>query len=168
MTDVQDHPAAKPPPAPKDRRALHAIALFEALKGFAALAALAGVLDLMHRDVRHLAVELIGRFGLDPHGHYPSLLVHYAELLPDANVHTLILLATGYIFVRLAEAYGLWKDKAWGELLGAISGGLYVPFEIAHLVHRPSAISAVVLAANIFVVGFLVFYLLRRRKAHSA
>ena len=150
------HPIAK-------RRALRAIAVFEAIKGIAALAAIIGVLDLMHRDVRHLAMELIGRFGLDPDARYPSLLLHYADLLPGANVRSLVLLALGYILVRLLEAYGLWNDRAWAEWLGALSGGPYIPFEIGHLMHRPSVISAVVLAGNVFVVSFLVFQLRGRR-----
>jgi uncharacterized membrane protein (DUF2068 family) len=145
------------------RRALHAIAVFEAVKGIAALAAIAGVLDLMHRDVRHLAIALIGRFGLDPDARYPSILLHYAELLPGADVRLLVILALGYIVVRLLEAYGLWNDLVWGEWLGALSGGLYIPFEIEHIVHRPSAINAAVLAANVATVGFLGFQLWRRR-----
>ena len=150
------HPIAK-------RRALRAIAVFEAIKGIAALAAIIGVLDLMHRDVRHLAMELIGRFGLDPDARYPSLLLHYADLLPGTNVRSLVLLALGYILVRLLEAYGLWNDRAWAEWLGALSGGPYIPFEIGHLMHRPSVISAVVLVGNVFVVSFLVFQLWGRR-----
>src|SRR5664279_1924798 len=107
------HPDAK-------RRTLRSIAVFEAAKGIAALAAIIGVLDLMHRDVRHLAIELIGRFGQNPDAHYPSIILHYADLLPDTNVLTLVLLASGYILVRLLEAYGLWNDRAWGEWLGAL------------------------------------------------
>jgi uncharacterized membrane protein (DUF2068 family) len=143
---------------------LRAIAVFEAIKGIAALAAIIGVLDLMHHDVRHLAIELIGRFGLNPDARYPSLLLHYADLLPDANVRMLVFIAVGYILLRLLEAYGLWNDQTWGEWLGALSGGLYIPFEINHLMHRPSVISAGVLAGNVFVVSFLVFQLWRRRK----
>ncbi len=150
------HPVAK-------RRTLRAIAVFEAIKGIAALAAIIGALDLMHRDVRHLAMELIGHFGLDPNARYPSILLHYADLLPGANVRSLLLLALGYILVRLLEAYGLWNDRAWGVWLGTLSGGLYIPFEIGHLMHRLSVISAVVLAGNVFVVSFLVFQLWRRR-----
>lgn len=151
------HPVVK-------RRTLRAIAVFEAIKGVAALAAIIGVLDLMHRDVRHLAIALIGHFGLSPDARYPSILLHYADLLPGANVRLILLFATGYILVRLLEAYGLWNDRAWGEWLGALSGGLYIPFEIGHLMHRPSVISAAVLAGNVFVVSFLVFQLWRRRK----
>ena len=148
------------------RRALRGIALFECIKGVAALAALAGILDLMHRDVRHLAVTLIGRFGLNPNAHYPSLLLHYADLLPNANVTLLVILATGYIALRFAEAWGLWYDRAWGEWLGALSGGLYIPFELRHLELRPGWINAAVLTGNVFVVVFLVYRLwLRRRRA---
>ena len=151
------HPVVK-------RRTLRAIAVFEAIKGVAALAAIIGVLDLMHRDVRHLAIALIGHFGLSPDARYPSILLHYADLLPGANVRLILFFATGYILVRLLEAYGLWNDRAWGEWLGALSGGLYIPFEIGHLMHRPSVISTAVLAGNVFVVSFLVFQLWRRRK----
>lgn len=146
------------------RRTLRAIALFEAIKGAAAFAAVIGVLDLMHHDVRHLAMELIGHFNLNPESRYPSILLHYADLLPGANVRALVFLAFGYIVGRVLEAYGLWNDRAWGEWLGALSGGLYIPFEIGHLVHRPSIVNAAVLTGNIFVVGFLAYQLSRRRK----
>ena len=151
------HPVAK-------RRALRTIAAFEAFKGLAAFAAVLGVLDLMHRDVRHLAIDLIGRFGWSPDAHYPSILLHYADLLPGTNMRLLVFVASGYIALRLLEAYGLWNDRAWGEWLAALSGALYVPFEIGHLMHWPSLISAAVLAGNVFVVSFMVFLLWRRRK----
>jgi uncharacterized membrane protein (DUF2068 family) len=150
------------------RRTLRTIAVFEAIKGLAALAAIVGVLELMHRDVRHLALELIGHFGLNPDARYPEMVLHYADLLPGANLRALVALAVGYTFVRLLEAYGLWHDRAWGEWLGALSGGLYIPFELTHMMHRPSLVNAAVLAGNIFVVGFLAFQLWRRPRKHAA
>jgi uncharacterized membrane protein (DUF2068 family) len=153
----RSHPVAR-------RRALRAIAVFEAMKGIAAFAAVIGLVDLMHHDVHRLALELIGHFNLNPDAHYPSILLHYADLLPGANLRSLLFLALGYIIVRALEAYGLWYDRAWGEWLGALSGGLYVPFEFGHIAHRPSIINAAVLAGNIFVVSFLVYQLSRRRK----
>jgi len=147
-----------------ERRALHAIAAFEAIKGIAAFAAVIGLLDLMHHDARRFAMELIGHFNLNPDAHYPSILLHYADLLPGANVRILVFLAFGYILVRALEAYGLWNDRAWGEWLGALSGGIYIPFEMFHLAQRPSIINAAILAGNIFVVSFLVYRLSRKPK----
>jgi len=147
------------------RRVLHLIAAFEAIKGIAALAAVLGVLDLMHHDVRHLAIELIGHFHLNPEAHYPSVLLHYADLLPGIDLNLLVFLAAGYVATRFLESYGLWNDRAWGEWLGALSGALYVPFEVAHLIHRPTGITAAVLVFNIFLVCFLAIRLWHRRTA---
>ena len=154
-------------PLPR-QRTLHAIAIFEAIKGLAALAGIVGVIDLMHHNVRHLVIDLIGRFGQNPASHYGSVILHYADLLPNADIRVLVLLAALYILLRLSEAYGLWRDRAWGEWLGALSGALYIPFEVSHLLHRLSLISATVLIGNVIVVAFLAFQLWRRRKTGAA
>lgn len=154
-------------PEDTQRRAVRAIALFEGIKGIVALAAIVGLVDLMHRDVRHLAIELIGRFGWNPTNRYSSVVLHYADVLTNADVRSLVFLALGYILLRLLEAYGLWNDRAWGEWLGALSGALYIPFEIRHLLHRSSLVSAAVLAANVLVVGYLVFRLWCRQTKDS-
>jgi uncharacterized membrane protein (DUF2068 family) len=168
MTDADRNRMAQGSHPDMERRALHAIAVFEAIKGMAAFAAIIGLLDLMHHDTRRLAMELIGHFNLNPEARYPSILLHYADLLPGADVRALGLLAFGYILVRALEAYGLWNDRTWGEWLGALAGGIYIPFEIGHLAQRPSIINAAVLAGNIFVVGFLVYRLSRKRKENIA
>jgi uncharacterized membrane protein (DUF2068 family) len=150
------------------RSALQAIAVFEAAKGLAALAGLIGVLDLLHRDVRAVVLTLIGRFGLDPQNHYPSLLLHYADLLPKADVHLLVMLALAYITLRWIEATGLWLGKVWGEYLGALSGGLYIPFELIHWVHEPSLMNACIVALNGVIVAYLVHVLWQRQqKTHA-
>jgi uncharacterized membrane protein (DUF2068 family) len=145
------------------RHTLHAIALYEGIKGVAALAASIGLLELLHHDLRRIASELIGHFGLDPERHYPALLLHYVDLLNSTNVRSLVLIALAYAVLRLAEAYGLWRDRPWGGWLGAASGGLYLPFEVYHLSHRLSWTGVIVFVANLSMVAFLVTRLWRRR-----
>lgn len=144
------------------RRTLRAIAIYEAIKGIAALAVVIGVIDLMHHDVRRIAITLIGHFGLNPGAHYPSVLLHYADLLPGANVRLLVFIAIGYIALRMVEAYGLWSERVWGEWVAALSGTFYIPVEIGHLVQRPSVINGVVLATNTLLVGYLAYQLWQR------
>ena len=160
MTPLSLNQPHKPHPDAR-RHALHAIALFEAIKGLAALAASIGLLELLHHDVHHLALALLWRFHLDPLTHYPELL-HYADLLTGVNLRTMAPVAAAYISVRLLEAYGLWKEKIWGEWLAALSGALYIPFEVAHLMHSTTLVNAGVLLANVLMVGFLGFQLWRR------
>ena len=151
--------------ATKDpRSALRAIAIFEAVKGLAALAGLIGVLDLLHRDVRGVVLTLIGRFGLDPDAHYPSLLLHYADLLPNTDVHMLVMLVSAYIALRFIEATGLWLHQAWGEYLGALSGGIYIPFEVVHFIDEPTWMNAFIVALNAVIVGYLAYALWHRHQ----
>jgi uncharacterized membrane protein (DUF2068 family) len=121
-------------------------------------------MSLLHHDLRHLALELIGYFGLDPGARYSSILLRYADTLADANLRSLFLLAAGYIVLRFAEAYGLWYQRMWGQWLAAASGALYIPFEVRHLMHSPSLIGAAVLAANLLVVAYLLLLVWRERR----
>ena len=142
---------------------LRAIAVFEAVKGLAALAASIGVLGLLHHNLHQAALALLWRFHLDRALQYPALLLHYADLLSAIDLRSLAPVVIGYVTVRLAEAYGLWMEKVWAEWLGALSGALYIPFEVAHLMHRTTLVNASVLLANIAMVAFLAFQLWKRK-----
>jgi uncharacterized membrane protein (DUF2068 family) len=154
-------PGMAPPP---HRKALRAIAAFEAFKGVAALAASLGFLSLLHHDLHHIVASLIGHIGLSPGDRYPAMVLSDIDQLARTDLKPLLLAAAAYVLVRFAEAYGLWKDRWWGEWLGTLSGGLYIPFELWHFFHHPSLVSAVVALANMAVVGFLGQQLWRRKR----
>jgi hypothetical protein len=142
---------------------LHLIALFEALKGLAGIAGSMGLLSLAHHDIQALAHALIGHFHLDPQAHYPRMLLDEATLLARTDLRQVVVLLWTYSGIRLAEAYGLWRDRAWAECLAAVSGAVYLPLEISHLMHRTTWINASVLALNMAVVAYMVVRLRRRR-----
>jgi uncharacterized membrane protein (DUF2068 family) len=161
----------KPPPAaraaPKhsvaERRALHAIALFEALKGAVVLLAASGLLTLIHRDVHAVAARLIEHLHLDPASRYPRIFLDAAANLHDGR---LLLLAAGaavYALLRFVEAYGLHRGRAWAQVLAAVSGGIYVPFELGELLRRPTWHGGALLAINLLVVVVMVHALWQRR-----
>ena len=132
------------------------------------LAASLGLLSLLRLDLHRLAAALIEHFGLRPSERYPSIVLHYSDVLASTDLRSLVLLAAAYVVLRFAEAYGLWYQRTWGQWLGALSGALYVPFELWHLAHRPSPLGVAVLAGNLLVVGFLVYVLWRERHGAHA
>lgn len=150
------------------RRTLRAIAAFEALKGVAVVVVMAGVVDLLHHDLHHQLFAMIGCFHLARDGHYASLLLHYAGALPGANLQLLLVLGGAYTLLRWVEAWGLWFDRAWAEWLAALSGGVYVPFELAHCMRHCTPVSAGVLVINLGIVFFMGWRLWRRRQAAPA
>jgi uncharacterized membrane protein (DUF2068 family) len=135
------------------------------VKGVAAITASLGLLSLAHHDVRAMAFALIGHFHLDPDAHYPRILINDAELLANANLRQVVLLAWAYAAIRLTEGYGLWKDRAWAEWLAALSGGVYLPLEVNHLVQHTTVINGMVLVGNAGVVAYMVHRLRRRTVA---
>ena len=144
--------------------ALHAIALFEALKGLAAIAASLGLLSLVHHDVRAITYALMGHFHVNPDARFPQMLLNDISALQNANLRQVELLAWGYAAIRLTEGYGLWRDKAWAEWLAAVSGAVYLPLELSHLAAHTTAINGLVLVGNLAVVTYMVNRLWRRRK----
>lgn len=147
--------------------ALKVVAVFEASKGLVAIAAASGLLLLVHRDLHELALRLVEHTHLNPAAHYPGIFIEAATHLQNAH---LVLLAAGaalYAALRFVEAYGLYRGAAWAEVLAAAGGAVYVPFEVAELLHRPDGFSVAVLAINLAIVGVAVRALLRRRGAGS-
>jgi uncharacterized membrane protein (DUF2068 family) len=134
------------------RSGVRAVAAVEAAKGVLVLAAGLGLLSLLHRDVQHFGDRIVHHFHLDPAKHYPHIFLKAAESLTDGRIMLLAAGAATYAVLRLAEAYGLWRGRRWAEWLSALSGAIYIPFEIAHLRHDPTWLSWGALAVNVLVV----------------
>lgn len=143
--------------------AIRAVAFFEALKGIVVLVAGSGLLSLVHKHVYAVAAVLVQHTHLNPASRYPQIFLDAASRLDDSRI---VLLATGaliYSLVRLVEAYGLFFERSWAEMLAALSGAVYLPFEVYDLVRGPTWHGAALLVANAAVVAIVVGALLKGR-----
>lgn len=145
------------------------MALLEAAKGTVVLLAGFGVLALLHRDVQHAAEVVVHHLHLNPARHYPRIFLEAAARTTDARLWMLGAGAFAYCAVRFVEAYGLWRQRWWAEGFAALSGAVYMPFEIFRLARGEGWIAATALAINAVVVAFMVYALhARRREARLA
>ena len=144
-------------------KTLQAIAIYEAIKGLLALLLIMGLVSLLHQDIRHVVLNIIGHFGLNAQAHYPSLVLHWADVLNDSNQQSLFLLGTAYVVLRLIEAYGLWFGHVWSEWLAALSGSIYLTFEARHMWHVPSWSSLLIFFFNALMVIYLAYRLWSRQ-----
>jgi uncharacterized membrane protein (DUF2068 family) len=138
------------------------VALFEAFKGALALLAACGLFYLIPHDLRHLALELVGRLHLNAGKRYPDVFSRILEDTSNAQLWLIGCLVIVYALVRFAEAYGLWHARRWAEWLAAVSGAIYVPFELYELALGVSWIKLGALAANLAVVAFMILSLRSR------
>jgi uncharacterized membrane protein (DUF2068 family) len=143
---------------------LRIVAGIEFAKGALVLAAGAGLLTLVHRDVRQVAEQLIHHLHLDPASRAPRIFIDLADRLTSGELWLLALGAAIYAAARLIEGYGLWRDRAWAEWLGAVWGLVYVPFELHALSTGITALRLTTLIVNLVVVWVLASALARRSR----
>ena len=148
------------------KRSIRAIAIFEGGKGLLALIWTTLFIAVFHADARRLAELLIRDLHYDPHDYYPSMLLMIASTFTGSRLAMLIACAYLYAAIKTSEAYGLWRERAWGRTLGILSIGVLIPFEVYENVLHTSFGKASVLAINIAIVAIL-FLGMDRLAAHA-
>jgi len=144
------------------------VALFEAAKGILVLVTGFGALSLIHHDAQRYAGQLVGHLHLNPAKHYPQIFIDAATHLTDARLWMLATLASAYGLVRFVEAYGLWRGQRWAEWFAAVSGGIYIPFEIYELIKGDTWLSTGALVLNVLAVVLMINALFRSRPVDNA
>ncbi|HEY5803278.1 MAG TPA: DUF2127 domain-containing protein [Lysobacter sp.] len=156
MTDAQHYN-----PDPHAHPGLHVIAIFEAAKGLLALLAASGLELLGPVPLQRWLHELIDRFQLDPN---EGALAWLNRVINPDGVHLAAAVVFAYGLLRLLEAWGLWRAKAWASWLGCISAAIYLPLDLYAVYHHPGWTSWAVLAVNLIVVAVLARDLVKRRQ----
>ena len=148
-------------PDPKAHPGLHAIALFEGAKGVLALAFAGGLLAFGPDRLRESVQAIVTRFIPDAG---PGVVSQWMARSNPESVHVAALIIAVYAGMRLLEAWGLWRARAWASWLGCIAAALYLPFDLyAFALHR-HWLEAAVVAINLVVVWVLARDLMVRRR----
>lgn len=147
----------------RDVAALRTISLFEAGKALLALALAAGAVSLLRHGIQLAMTDLVLDLGLDPRGGVGRAVIDLAARLEHVHASWVIAAAIAYAALRFAESWGLWHERAWGEWIGALSGVVYLPFEVHGVVLSQTWPRIFLLTANLVVVFYLAFHLWRRR-----
>ncbi len=145
-------------------RGLRVVAMFEAAKGMLVLLAGFGVLVIVNHGTAQMADALVLHLHLNPAKGVPRVFV---ELMNDTSNRQLQALAAGalaYAVLRLAEAFGLWRARAWAEWLSVVSGTIYVPFELYELSRGVTMLRLGMLLVNLGIVAYMLFALWRARQ----
>ncbi len=135
--------------------ALRTVALMEFAKGLAALAA---AISLYWVDPSDVVDAFLDFLHISPDHHFAQMLLHSADILSNASMWTVILVACVYSSLRFAEAVGLWRARPWAEWIALVSGALYIPFEVVKLAHQINLLHAAILIINLAIVAYM-FYL---------
>src|ERR1035437_7431923 len=142
---------------------LRTIALFEGAKSFLSLAAAGGLLSLRHTDLHAVTDAFLLRHGIDPERHSMRWFIESVAQATHHHEGQLAVLGLAYALIRLAEGYGLWRGKHWGEWVAVIAAGLYLPWEFMHFARHPRSFTAGVILFNLALIFYLGKLLARQR-----
>ena len=148
-------------------QALRTVATMEFAKGVAVLAA---AISLYWVDPTDVVGGFLDFLHISPDHHMAQLLLRSADVLSNASMWSVILVACIYSALRFAEALGLWRARPWAEWIALVSGAMYIPFEVVKLAHRVSWFHVSILLINLAIVAYM-FYLriyLPRLEKHLA
>lgn len=137
------------------RQALRSVAVVEFAKGAVVLAA---AVSLYWLDPSNVADAFLNFLHISPDHHVAHLLFSLADRLSDITIWHVVVGASCYSGLRFAEAYGLWRERAWAEWIALISGAIYLPVEIRLMAQRVSLLHVSVFLINVAIVVFM-FYL---------
>ncbi len=62
-----------------------------------------------------------------------------------------------YALIQLAEGYGLWHEKRWGEYLAVIATSAFIPIEIWELAHHVTILKIALFLINVAAVVWLIW-----------
>ncbi len=147
----------------KRNRWLELIAVYKLLQAALLVSVGVGALKLLHKDVADVLTNLVMALHRNPEGRLVSFLIDKAALVDDHMLRRISLFMFGYAALGLLEGLGLMLEKVWAEYLTAIITASFLPLEIFELMHRVTPVRIGFLVANLAVLAYLVWHLIRRR-----
>ena len=128
------------------------IGVLKVVKVVVLVLAAVSVFATLHDGVRDWLKQFAAGSGRE-------VITHYVGTLTNGGPHRTELIGGGllvYAALFSIEAYGLLRERVWGEWLTIIITTSFIPLEIYEMVHKSSPIKGLVLAANILIVIYLV------------
>lgn len=140
----------------------------EAFKGAVVLIVGFGLLGFLDRDNEVFANQIVRLLHLNPAKHYPHIFITAMARQEDSHLLALAGLAALYSVIRFVEAYGLWHERRWAEWLAALSGAIYIPFEIYEIIKHVTWLRVGALVLNVVIVAYMVWLLTESRRRGRA
>jgi uncharacterized membrane protein (DUF2068 family) len=138
-------------------RGLLAIGAFKLVEAVFFLLVGVGAFHLIHQDLGDATLRLAARMRIDPDGRLVSWVLDHLDAITAHRLRQIGVATFFYAGLRVTEGVGLLKEKLWAEYLTVAMTGSFLPWELYEIVRRPDWIRFCLLAANLTVLGYLVW-----------
>jgi uncharacterized membrane protein (DUF2068 family) len=139
----------------RHNKGLVLIAAYKLLLALFFIALGVGALRLVGKDVGDVLYQIASDLKFNPEGRFVNFILDRASLLDDPMLRRIGFGAFCYAAIGIAEAIGLYLEKAWGEYLTLIITASFLPWEILEIVRRHTMPRVGLLVVNIAVLIYL-------------
>ena len=138
-------------------KGVRTVATIEFAKGVIVVLAGLGVLSMRHRNIWGVAESFLEFCHANPYRHYVGVFIDLVSRVSDVRLWKIAVIASVYAILRFVESYGLWYALPWAEWMAAITGAIYIPFEAADFIRRPSWFRLFVIVVNSLIVLYMLY-----------
>jgi uncharacterized membrane protein (DUF2068 family) len=153
---------------PAHIKGVRTVATIEFTKGIIVVLAGLGAFSMRHKDIWGVTESFLEFFHVNPYHHYVGVFIDLVYRVSDVRLWKIAVVASVYVILRFVESYGLWYARPWAEWLAFASGTIYIPFEAADLIHRPTWFRVLIIVVNIGIVLYMLLLRLEAAKKHGA
>lgn len=156
---------------PEHIKGVRTVATIEFTKGAIVVLAGLGVFSMRHKDIFTAAESFLEFFHVNPYHHYVGVFIDLVSRVSDVRLWKIAVVASVYVIIRFVEAYGLWYALPWAEWVVIASVTIYIPFEFADLLRRPTPFRVLIIVVNLVILLYMAqlrVEALRKRRAGKA
>lgn len=153
---------------PKHIKGVRTVATVEFAKGIIVVMAGLGAFSMRHRDIWGIAESFLEFFHVNPYHRYVGVFIDLVSRVSDVRLWKIAVVAGIYVILRFVEAYGLWYALPWAEWMAAVTGAIYIPFEVVDFFRRPSWFRLAVIVVNLLVVVYMLYLRLEAERKRRA
>lgn len=148
----------------RHNKGLVLIAVYKLLFALVFIAVGVGALRLVGKDVGDILYRIASDLRFNPEGRFVNFVLDRASLLNDPMLRRIGFGAFCYAAIGIAEAIGLYLEKAWGEYLTLIITASFLPWEIVEIARRQTAPRIALLVLNVAVLIYLAMVVWERQR----
>jgi uncharacterized membrane protein (DUF2068 family) len=123
-----------------------------------------GAVRMLHKDLVEVVEHFIIAMRFDPEGRFVNLILEKVALINHHRLREISLAIFAYASLDILEGTGLVLRKTWAEYVTLILTASFLPWEFFEILRHATWIKFGLIATNILVVLYLIFYVQLRAR----